>query len=169
LQTVRKRTIFAFDSHDIASLSSRLTISLGILVAATMSIGCSDNRWASETKAAEVIERAGGAADATHYCYRNEYSFEDEPDKKDIQSLSIEISGVRAAGEYSWLPAYKDQRVGRFQGTVDGQSIVARYEYTQEGQSGVTTISIRLEPEQAVVEGGSPALGLNAAIARVDC
>jgi hypothetical protein len=169
MQTVGKQTIIAFEARDMASLSSRLTGSLGILFAAILSIGCSDGHLDSETKAAEVIEPTGRTEDTAHYCYRNEYPFEDEPDQKDIQSLSVDISGGRATGEYSWLPAFKDQRVGRFEGTVEGQSIVARYEYTQEGQSGVTTISIRLEPEQAVVAGGSPALGLNATIARVDC
>jgi hypothetical protein len=134
-----------------------------------MSIGCSDGKPGNETKAVAEIERAGMTAETTRYCYRDEYPFEGESNQMDVQSMTLEISGDRAAGEYNWLPAFKDKRVGRFEGTIDGQSILARYEYAQEGQSGVTTISIRLEPGQAIVEGGSPELGLNATIARVDC
>jgi len=150
-------------------LRSRFAGSLGCLIAAISSSGCFDGHLGRETKAVEVIKQTGRAAGTSRYCYRNEYSFEDEPDKKDIQSLSVDVSGVRATGDYSWLPAFKDQRIGRFEGTVDGQIIVARYEYTQEGQSGVTTISITLGPERAVVEGGPHALGLAARIARVNC
>ena len=167
--TVTIKTFLALHPQDIAFLDCKLTHSLVIVLASLVSLGCSDGRLHGETKAAPEIERAVAATETTRYCYRNEYPFEDAPNQKDVQSLTIEISAVRASGEYNWLPAFKDQRVGRFEGTVDGQSIVARYEYTQEGQSGVTTISIRLEPGQAVVEGGSAALGLAATLTRVDC
>jgi hypothetical protein len=87
----------------------------------------------------------------------------------DVQSLTIEIDSDRAVGEYNWLPAFKDRRLGRFEGALDGQSVTASYEYTQEGQSGIATISITLESDHVVVEGGSPELGLDATIEQVDC
>ncbi|MEM1242476.1 MAG: hypothetical protein AAGI45_21815 [Cyanobacteria bacterium P01_H01_bin.26] len=108
-------------------------------------------------------------ASSNQQCFRNEYVFEDNPDQKDVEWLAIEIDGDRAVGEYDWLPAFKDQRTGRFEGSVDGQIVSAVYEYTQEGQSGTTPISIKLESEQVVVEGGPLELGLNTTIARVDC
>jgi hypothetical protein len=86
-----------------------------------------------------------------------------------ILSLTVEIDGDRVAGDYNWLPAFKDRCTGRFEGSVDGQLVVARYEYTQEGRSAAVTIEIALGPDQAVVKGEEAELGLNATIARVDC
>lgn len=133
-----------------------------------MAVRCSDREQGAEKQAVVGSEKVD-AKGLTRHCYRNEYPFDGEPDQKDVQTLTLEIDGSRAVGEYSWLPAFKDKRVGRFEGLFDGQAVTATYEYTQEGQSAVATISIRLEPEQVVVEGGSPELGLNATIARVDC
>ena len=72
-------------------------------------------------------------------------------------------------GDYNWLPAFKDPRLGTFEGNFDGPVISANYKFTQEGRSQTAQIRIRLEPGQAVVEGGLPELGLNATIGQVDC
>ena len=140
-----------------------------VLVATLISTGCSKSGESGTEKNA-----AGGTeqVDATipiHHCYQNEYPFDSEPDQKDVEVLTLEIVGDRAIGEYNWLPAFKDRRVGQFEGSFDGQTVTASYKFTQEGQSMVTTISIRLEPERVVIKGEKPELGLNASIARVDC
>ena len=51
----------------------------------------------------------------------------------------------RAVGDYNWLPAFKDQRLGKFEGQIDGEAISASYEHSQEGQSQVAQILIRRE------------------------
>lgn len=50
------------------------------------------------------------------HCFRNVYPFDDQPTQKDILELIIEIDGNHAIGDYNWLPAYKDKRLGRFDG-----------------------------------------------------
>ncbi len=142
--------------------------SLAVLLAAFMSVGCSNGEQGAEKRAAAETGQVDVTA-LTRHCYRNEYPFDGEPEQKDVQTLTLEIDGKRVVGEYNWLPAFKDKRVGRFEGSIDGQSATVTYEYTQEGQSAVATISIRLEPEQVVVEGGEPELGLNATIAKEGC
>jgi hypothetical protein len=140
-----------------------------VLGAALMSTSCSNGGPESDEEQVRRSDAQSDAAPITRRCYRNEYPFEDELGQKDVQTLTIEIDGEHAIGDYNWLPAFKDKRVGRFEGSFDGRSVTATYEYVQEGQSGVTTLSIRLEPEQAVVDGGNPELGLNATIRRVEC
>ncbi len=138
------------------------------LLAASLSPGCSDGDRSVETPTVDESQPAVATL-PTRHCYKNEYPFDGEPNMKDVESLTIEVNGDRAVGEYNWLPAFKDKRIGQFQGTIDDQLVTANYEYTQEGQSAVATISIRLEPSQAVVESERPELGLNATIALVDC
>jgi hypothetical protein len=140
--------------------------SLLVLLAASIMAGCFDGDRNVETQT--VTEMATETIPARR-CYRNEFPFEGELDQMDVQSLTIEIDSDRAVGEYNWLPAFKDRRLGRFEGALDGQSVTASYEYTQEGQSGIATISITLESDHVVVEGGSPELGLDATIEQVDC
>ena len=102
-------------------------------------------------------------------CYRNVQPFEDNPGHEDVLSLTVVVVESRAMGDYNWLPAFKDPRLGTFEGNFDGPVISANYKFTQEGRSQTAQIRIRLEPGQAVVEGGLPELGLNATIGQVDC
>lgn len=139
-----------------------------ILLAAFMSAGCSGGDQAADQQAVAGPGQVDAAVPA-RICYRNEYPFDAEPDREDVERLTLEIEGNRAVGEYSWLPAFKDKRIGQFEGSYDGQFVTAIYEYTQEGQSAVSTISIKVEPERVVVEGESPELGLNATISRAEC
>lgn len=141
---------------------------LPILLATSLLASCSNGDQPTEKKAEIGVEKVDSMV-PTRHCYRNEYPFDYEPDQRDVQSLIIRINGDHAVGEYNWLPAFKDKRVGRFEGSFDGQVVRAKYRYTQEGQSAVSSITIRIEPDQVVVEGGGPELGLNATIARVDC
>ncbi len=139
-----------------------------ILLASFMLVSCTNGERKVEKQVVAETKQVDSTV-PTRHCYRNEYPFDNEPDLKDVEVLNIEIVGDHAQGEYNWLPAFKDKRVGRFEGSFDGQSITARYEYTQEGQSATAIISITLEPDQVVVEAEKPELGLNSTIARVDC
>jgi hypothetical protein len=147
------------DLQGFVSLRQVLLSSQVILLAALMSVGCADSERSAQGQAVAGTEQSSSTP-VTRRCYRNEYPFDDIPGEKDVQTLTVEIDGDRAVGEYNWLPAFKDKRVGRFEGVFDGHSVVAMYRYAQEGQSASTEISIRLEPEYAVVEGGKQELGL---------
>ena len=101
-------------------------------------------------------------------CYRNEYPFADGTGR-DVLSLTVTVDGDRATGDYAWRPAFKDRREGRFEGAIEDGAIEATYAFVQEGRPDTVTITIRLEPERAVVAGGRAELGLDATIERVDC
>jgi hypothetical protein len=118
--------------------------------------------------AENAVSGQGGAADQSFvaHCFRNEYPIDDT---RDLEELVVEVRGSRATGEYNWLPAYKDRRVGRFTGALEEGVIDARYEYRQEGTTGTARISIALEDHRAVVRGGPPELGLERTLARVEC
>jgi len=102
-------------------------------------------------------------------CFRNEYAFDDKPAQKDVEELIIDINGNRASGAYNWIPVYKDKRLGRFKGSIQGDKIIAEYEFMQEGVTTETTITISRKKDRAIVEGVGPDVGLNATIARVEC
>ena len=87
----------------------------------------------------------------------------------DVEELIVVIDGHRVTGEYNWVPAYKDRRLGRFTGTLHGNTINADYAYQQEGQSATTAISITLEEQQATVKGGPRELGLDRSLRRAAC
>ena len=50
-------------------------------------------------------------------------------DAKDVEELIVALDGNAATGEYNWIPAYKDKRLGKFTGTVEGQIVSATYTY----------------------------------------
>jgi len=102
-------------------------------------------------------------------CFREETGVGNAADHPDVLSLVLVVDGDRAYGEYHWQPAAKDRREGRFEGSVAGELITATYEYSQEGRSGTTPITIRVENSQAVVAGGDVALGLAATLPEVEC
>ena len=127
---------------------------------------CSENDdGATLPPVPESIDQAAAAASAKH-CFRNEHAI---GDAKDVEELIVAIDDSAATGEYNWIPAYKDKRLGKFTGTVEGQIVSATYTYEQEGQSADAAITITLDEKQAAVKGGAPELGLNQTLARVDC
>lgn len=103
------------------------------------------------------------------HCFRNKYPFPDDPENWDIEELFVEIEGGGARGRYSWLPAFKDQRVGDLLGGVEADVVQATYTFAQEGGITAARITITLGEDVATVRGGLPALGLNASIQRIDC
>ena len=73
-------------------------------------------------------------ASSVQHCFRNETVFGED---KDVEELTVTIDGDAATGDYNWLPAFKDQRLGQFSGTVDGDTISATYEFAQERTDGI--------------------------------
>lgn len=105
-------------------------------------------------------------ADSNQQCFRNEIG---SGEAKDIEELIIAMEGTQATGEYNWIPAYKDRRMGEFAGQLTGNVVEATYTYEQEGNQASTPMAILVEDDTATIEGGDPALGLNATLSRVDC
>ncbi len=148
-------------------LVSNLSFLATILV---LSSGCSKNSAGDlEPQTSGETDRIEATSSRREHCFRNEYAFDDEPDQRDIEELIVVIDGSRATGEYNWIPAYKDSRLGRFDGSVQDDSVNASYEFEQEGQSGIATVSIILGEEHAIIKGESPELGLDLTLARVEC
>ncbi len=107
-----------------------------------------------------------GITSPIHHCFRNEYS---NGGNSDVEELTVIVDGDDASGTYNWIPAYKDTRLGRFNGTFRSGNVNADYEYEQEGQLGSTSISIVVSDKQAIVSGGPTELGLGQTLARVEC
>lgn len=140
-----------------------------VAIILVLSAGCSKNNGRDvEQQTSRETDRIE-AASSTQHCFRNEYPFDDEPDQRDIEELVVVIDGSHATGDYNWIPVYKDSRLGRFDGTIQNDSISASYEFEQEGQSETAIISITLEKGQAIIKGESPEPGLDSTLARVDC
>ncbi len=102
-------------------------------------------------------------------CFRNEYPFEDNSGKMDVEELTLVITGNQVTGMYNWLPAEKDQRTGKFTGSINGNTINAKYTFVQEGVEDSADIVIETDNNKASVSGGSPELGLQANIKKADC
>ena len=108
-------------------------------------------------------------AESSTACYRNEVGYADGSGLADVQELTVQFEGDRASGSYDWLPAEKDQRRGRFDGTLAGETIQATYRFEQEGFDDTAQIQITLSDDQAVVSGGPDELGLATTLPRVTC
>lgn len=102
-------------------------------------------------------------------CFRNEYPFEDNSGKMDVEELTLSITGNDVTGMYNWLPAEKDQRKGTLTGSLQGNTIQAKYIFMQEGIEHSADISIQIDDNQASVSGGAPELGLASTLKKVEC
>lgn len=122
-------------------------------------VGCNQQNQAT-------VETASHALENGDYCFKETFS---NGDVTDVQELKFSISGRDVTGEYNWLPQFKDRRVGKFGGTVAGSQINAAYEFSQEGTNASTVITITVEDDKAIIEGGAPELGLGATISKIQC
>ncbi|MCF4101647.1 hypothetical protein L1I30_08220 [Gillisia sp. M10.2A] len=103
------------------------------------------------------------------YCFFNETSVANEPGKKDILELRLEISENIVEGYYNWLPTYKDQRKGSIQGILNDTIITGKYIFVQEGLTDTAKVKIILREKEAVISSPIKQLGIDAVIIRTDC
>ena len=99
-------------------------------------------------------------------CYQN--SFGDDK-FMDFKVLTITMTDNAVEGQFHWLPAFKDRRMGYFKGTRTNQVTSAKYDYTQEGKKSSVEIQLILNDRSISVSGGEPALGLTSEIPQIDC
>ncbi|MFI2741828.1 hypothetical protein ACG2LH_03730 [Zhouia sp. PK063] len=70
---------------------------------------------------------------------------------KDSVMLSLVYKDSTVTGNYNWLPAEKDARIGTIKATKTGNTIKGTYTFMQEGQTQKRDISIRLIDSTAQV------------------
>jgi len=140
-------------------------LSITFLIVLLLS-SCSDSNNGIAEKQISDISVESPPASSVRHCFRNEYPIDDN---MDVEELIVEISDNHATGQFNWIPAYKDKRLGRFSGSIQDNTITAGYDFEQEGLSDTVTITISIEEEKAVVAGGPPELGLNVTLVRVGC
>jgi hypothetical protein len=125
--------------------------------------------WSCTTEKKEQSASSNAIQKEKLICFRNEYPFEDNSGKKDVEELTLAITGNEVTGMYNWLPAEKDQRKGSLTGTLEGNSIKAKYIFMQEGIENSADINIQIEVNKASVSGGAPELGLESTIKKAEC
>ncbi len=125
--------------------------------------------WSCTTEKKEQTTSANEVVEEKLLCFRNEYPFEDNSGKMDVEELTLTITGNEVTGVYNWLPAEKDQRKGNLTGTLDGNSIKAKYIFMQEGIENSADINIQIDDNQASVSGGAPELGLQSTLKKAEC
>ena len=142
-----------------------------ILITVTLLPGCKNTTREEQASEKQEIEKekANEPVTTDTYCFRNEYPFKDNPSMKDIQELKLSIENGKVTGTYNWLPAEKDQRKGKVEGTLHNNTVNAQYIFTQEGREDTTQIKIMLETDKAVVKGENTALGVDASISKINC
>lgn len=106
---------------------------------------------------------------AAQHCFQKVTGLPDDPAAQDVLELVVNVRDQEASGRYNWMPAYKDQRIGQFDGTFVGDIVEARYLFHQEGVTDTAEIRIQLGNDEAFVSGGATELGLGATLERVVC
>lgn len=100
------------------------------------------------------------------HCYKQVTG---QGDNRDITLLTLTQDGKSVTGNYYWLPAFKDRRLGSFEGEKTETGYRVDYTYQQEGVRGESPLFLLLESDQIVIQGGDPALGLAQTLPEVDC
>ena len=144
----------------MSSLKS-ITQILSLLFLSIIVTGCSEQDEESQAANLEIT-------DGKH-CYKNEYPFDGGSGAKDVMQLTIIVQGNAVTGSYNWLPAFKDQRTGAFEGTIKNGVVEADYVFMQEGKEGKADIEIKLLETEAVVKSSAVELGLSSNIEKVKC
>lgn len=100
------------------------------------------------------------------HCYKQVTG---EGENTDITLLTLTQNGETISGNYYWLPAFKDRRLGSFEGEKSEKGYQVTYAYEQEGVRGHSALTFVLEPDHIVIQGGEPSLGLAQTLPKVDC
>ncbi len=98
-------------------------------------------------------------------CYQNSFG---SGEVMDFEVLQITVTDKTVEGEFHWLPAFKDRRIGYFKGTKTNQVVLAKYDYTQEGKKASTNIKLILSDGSVSISGGESSLGIASEISQID-
>ena len=112
----------------------------------------------------------GEAKEYSYYCFKHETPFANEPDKKDVEELNIEVINDKyASGEYNFLPAFRDQRKGTIKGMKVANRVEGTYTFIQEGKEETASIKITFRASEAIIVVEPTELKISAIIPKVDC
>lgn len=128
-------------------------------------LGCEPTEESSPAIEASTTA-AATAIPVAKTCYQN---LTGTGENTDAQVLILNRQDPVMSGEYHWLPAFKDRRLGRFSGEQTEQGIAVVYRYEQEGTKGSENLTLVPQADQIRVSGGAPELGLTADLKQVDC
>ena len=103
----------------------------------------------------------------TKKCYQSVYGSDDI---KDYEVIVINLEGDNLDGEFHWLPAYKDRRLGYFTGKVISLGLAdVDYTFYQEGITTKVRLSIAYNEHEVSVQGGEVSMGLERKLPKIDC
>lgn len=122
-----------------------------------------------ETGTDETMAPEIDANETAAYCFRNEYPYQDGSDLKDIEEMELLINGNEVTGTFNWLPAEKDARRGKVEGTNNNGILSLRYLFTQEGQTASAELTATLMDDAIALRSAMPELGLPEKIDKVAC
>lgn len=128
-----------------------------------------DKKLAEEKKLAtnERVEEVSEAKVVAKLCFQNTYG---TGEATDTQVLWFTRNNNEVEGEYHWLPAFKDKRMGSFKGKLLEAGVAeVSYEFMQEGIKDSQRIQLEFDDTHIEITGADESLGINADIARVEC
>lgn len=130
---------------------------------------CAGSKRRAITDDIEQEEDAEGEMERV--CYEEVTPYRDGSGMKDVIELALNINygNGTVTGEYNYLPAEKDQRIGNIDGSMWKGAISAKYTYEQEGQKDTSTVRIHLKEKLAVIESEEPHLGFSTELKQTRC
>lgn len=108
-------------------------------------------------------------AEDIQYCFENIFPYQDSSGLADRETLKLVITGENVVGEFNWLPAEKDSRIGTLKGKINQNEITAVYKFMQEGLTESTEITILLLEGKAEIKNDKPELGIKTTIKQIEC
>lgn len=84
--------------------------------------------------------------------------------------LKFDTDSGRVSGQYHWLPAFKDKRVGEFTGVLTQLNTAnVEYHFLQEGIEASIRLALTFDKNSITIQGGEPSIGLNTTLPSIDC
>lgn len=117
------------------------------------------------------FEQEDAEGEMESVCYEEVVPYRDGSNLKDVIELALNINhgNGTVTGNYNYLPAEKDQRIGQIDGSMWKGAISAKYTYVQEGQKDTSTVRIHLKDKLAVIESQERHLGFFTELKQTRC
>lgn len=100
-------------------------------------------------------------------CYQKHYNTDK---KRGLEVLWLSTQNGRVKGEFNFLSASQNKRVGTFTGKMLGQGFATvDYSFVQEGQQAAVELVLDYDENRASIKGSMPSMGLDGTLKRVSC
>lgn len=124
----------------------------------TCSLACTGN---SEKQPAEppivlevmdtIASPAEPAVQKSFLCFLSTENELPSRNLRDSILMNLEINGNEISGNFDWIPAEKDRRLGRIDAIKEGDELKGKYIFTQEGIEDTVDINISLQKTSATI------------------